>query len=86
MGQFDDILADAADKTDAQLSGEISGLTRLKDSEIQALFPAPDDKTSLLQLLSIVDAATDENTKVAQLTRNISSLAAVSIRLIKYLA
>ncbi len=85
MGQFDDILAEAADKTDAQLSSQISRLTRLKDSEIQALFPAPHDKTSLLQLLSIVNAVTDENTKVAQLTRNISSLAAVSIRLIKYL-
>ncbi len=85
MGRFDDVLAEAADKTDAQLSSQISGLTRLKDSEIQKLFPAPDDKTSLLQLLSIVNAATDENTKIAKLTQNISSLAAVSIRLIKYL-
>jgi hypothetical protein len=83
MGRFSDILERSAQKTDAQLASEISSLTRLKDEEINSLFPAQPDKENLLKLLEIVNAATDENNKTAELIKNIDKLAGAAIKLIK---
>jgi hypothetical protein len=83
MGRFADILEGSAEKTDAQLASEISSLTTLKDDEISTLFPAKPDKENLLKLLEIVNAATDENKKTADLIKNIDKLAGTAIKLIK---
>jgi len=85
MGQFADLMKDAAEKTNADLASEISSLTRLKDSDIERLFPTRSDKDHLLQVLEIVNAATDENKKVAQLKKNFDSIAGTVIRLVKVL-
>ena len=85
MGQFADVMKDAAEKTNADLASEISSLTRLKDSDIERLFPTKSDKDHLLQLLDIVNAATEENRKIAQLKKNFDSIAGTVIRLVKVL-
>jgi hypothetical protein len=83
MGRFTDILEGSAQKTDAQLASEISSLTSLKDSEINSRFPAKPDKENLLKLLEIVNAATAENNKTADLIKNIDKVAGAAIKLIK---
>lgn len=85
MGQFADILSESAAKTDEELASDIASVTTLKDSDVASLFPQRQDKINLLKLLDIVNAATSDNQKVAELTNNVSSLAAVSIKLIKFL-
>ena len=85
MGRFADILDKTADMTNTQLASQISSLTTLKDSQINSLFPAKSDKENLLQLLDIVNAATDENRKITQLKSNIESVAGTVIKLVKVL-
>ena len=82
MGRFADILRKTAEKTNAQLASEISSLTVLTDSQIVGLFPAKADKERLLELLEIVNAATTENQKIAQLKKNIESLAGTVVKLV----
>ena len=86
MGRFADVLEKSASMTDAELASQISSLTTLKDSEINAMFPEKPDKQNLLQLLAIVNAATDENNKTAQLINNINTFAGTVIRLVKVLS
>ena len=83
MGRFADVMEDAADKTNTDLATELSNLTTLKGSEIERLFPTRADKEKLARLLEIVDAATEENKKIAQLKKNIDDLAGVVVRLVK---
>lgn len=85
MGRFGDILDKTADLTNTQLATQISSLTALKDSQINSLFPAKSDKENLLQLLDIVNAATDENKKITQLRDNIEAVAGTVIKLVKVL-
>ena len=83
MGRFADILAGSAQKTDQQLASEISSVTKLTDAEIGSMFSSKPDKEKLLKLLEIVNSATDENKKVAQLKSNIEELAGVVVTLMK---
>jgi len=83
MGRFDEIAEKSAQKTDAQLASEISGLTRLTDIEISKLFPQKVDKERLMKLLEIVKESTDENDQINKLTGNIKELAGTAIKLIK---
>jgi hypothetical protein len=82
MGRFADVMEDAAAKTNADLTSEISSLTTLKDSDIARLFPTRADKEKLARLLEIVDAATEENKKIAQLKKNIDDLAGTAVKLL----
>jgi hypothetical protein len=72
----------AANRTDAQLASRVSSITRLTDAEIQSLFPTPADVKRLGDLLKIVNAATDKNTKINDLITNIESLAGTVITLV----
>jgi len=49
-----EIAAEAAAETDRELAGDISSLTTMTDGEIEELFPAPQDKQRLAQLMEIV--------------------------------
>lgn len=75
----------AANATNEKYSSEISSLCRLKDEEINQLFPERADKDRLLELLKVVNATTDENEKVAKLKENIENLAGTVIKLLKIL-
>lgn len=75
----------AADLTDEKYASEISSLCRLKDEEINSLFPGKADKDKLLKLLKIVNDATNENQKVAVLTQNIGNLAGTVVKVVKFL-
>ena len=86
MGRFKDILDKTAQRTNEQLASEISSLTHLTDVQINSITPEKADKEKLLQLLEIVNAATDENDKIAQLTANIQRLAGTVIKVLKVLA
>jgi hypothetical protein len=72
---FDRLLDEAEDLTLKQLNSRISSLIRLKDSELNSLFPTKPDKEKLIQLMQIVQGAASENAKKKQLIDNISSLA-----------
>ena len=85
MGRFADALEEAARKTDAELASEISSLTRLKDDEINALFPEKPDKEKLIKLLEIVNAATDENKKILELKKNIENVAGAVVKIVKFM-
>ncbi len=83
MGRFDEIAEKSAQKTDAQLASEISGLTRLTDIEISKLFPQKVDKERLMKLLEIIKESTNENDQINKLTGSIKELAGTAIKLIK---
>lgn len=84
--QFDDILNEAEDLTLKELNSKISSLTRLKDAEINSLFPKKPDKEKLIQLMQIVQGAVSENTKRKQLIDNIEALAGTVIKVVGKLA
>ena len=75
------IAAKAAKQTDEILATEISSLTRMKDSEIESLFPTPSDKEKLAKLMAIVESADHENTKIKNIVDNIDDLAGVVVKL-----
>ena len=79
---FDDILDQAEQLTLGQLDSKISSLTRLKDSELSSWFPAKADKQKLLQLMQIVQSASSDNEKKAELIKNIESVASVVITML----
>lgn len=83
---FDSILDDAEALTDNQLSGRISSLVRLTDAEIEELFPSTPDRKHLTELMKIVRASTDINTRRQHLVDNIESLSSTVIKLIGKLA
>jgi uncharacterized protein (UPF0305 family) len=73
----------AAGDTDAKLVSRISSISRMKDEDIEELFPASGDKEKLKKLLQIVDEASDENTKKQNLIKNIEELSGTVISLVK---
>lgn len=83
--RYEEAARRAAEKTDEEYASEISSLTRLKDSEINRLFPTRADKDGLLEFLSIVNSATNENEKIVKLKKNIDNLAGTVIKLVKLL-
>lgn len=83
---FEDAARRAAEATDKQYASELSSLCRLTDAEIKKYFPAREDKDTLLELLKVVKAATDENEKVARLKENVDRFAGIVVKLVKILA
>jgi uncharacterized protein (UPF0305 family) len=73
----------AAGDTDAKLVSRISSISRMKDEDIEKLFPDSGDKEKLKKLLQIVDEASDENTKKQNLIKNIEELSGTVISLVK---
>jgi hypothetical protein len=76
----------AAQLTDEELAPEIAKLCRLKEGEVDELFPERAEKDKLLVLLEIVNSATAYNEKIIRLKDNIGDFAGVVIKLVKLLA
>lgn len=77
-----DALDDAEEMTDNKLKSRISSLTRMRDAEIEELFPAKGDKEKLVKLMRIVNESTADNQRTARLVDNIQELAGTAIKLL----
>jgi uncharacterized protein (DUF1810 family) len=80
--EIDKYIDEAAADTDAKLSSRISSLTRMKDAEIEELFPEPSDKRKLVKLMQIVEEASADNSKIVRLIDNISELSGTIVKLL----
>jgi len=81
--RFEDASKRAAQKTDEELSKEISQLTNLPSDRCNALFPTETDKNNLKELISIVNSATSENDRVNKLKEKIETCGSVVLKLLK---
>lgn len=84
--EVDEAIADAKKKTDNELAGKVSSLTRFTDDEIKKLFPKPADVARLSELMQIVQASTTEQEKLNRLAKNIQSLGGTVLKLLSTLA
>jgi hypothetical protein len=75
-----------AQQTNTELAGQIQSFGPLSAADMAALFPAPQDKEAVQQLIGIVNAATTQNEKVAALQANIQQLGGVVIKLLQRFA
>jgi hypothetical protein len=87
MGLFSDInldaiLDDAEQRTDDKLAGKISSLTRMTDAQIKELFPMAADAKKLVELMEIVNAAEDRNTKINNIVANSEKFAGIVVTLL----
>ena len=73
---------EAAKRTDEQLATELAKLRPLIQDELKKLLPEKIDKERYEKLLGIVNAATNENQKVAVLAANIKELGGVAVRIL----
>jgi hypothetical protein len=78
----DEIIDTAGQKTDDELAGRISSLTRLTDEEIKELFPQSADAKKVVQLMKVVKSSASRNTKVARIAENIEDLGGVVLTLL----
>jgi uncharacterized ParB-like nuclease family protein len=74
--------SEEAKLTNSQLAQELSAITPLTMSEIDALLPKKADKQKLQQLIEIVGSGASQNNKVAELTNNISELGGVVVKVV----
>ena len=79
---YEEAAKKAVELTNREFASEISSLSRLKDEEINRLFPKKEDKQKLLELLRIVNASTSNNQKITKLKQNIGDVAEVVIKLV----
>lgn len=83
---IDAIADDASQKTDDELAGQISSLTRMTDAEIKELFPKAADAKKLVALMQIVKAAETRNKKISNIVKNSEKFAGIVLTLLdKYL-
>ena len=73
-------------QTDEEYAGAISRLTRLKDEDVEKLFPEKSEKDKLMELLAIVNSKTSQNEKVAKLKENGEKFGGILIKVLKLLA
>jgi len=81
---LDDHIDEAARATDAKLA-VIASNTRLKESEIAALFPSREGKEQLVELIELVSDATSHNQKTTKFVDNIERLGDASVKLLSKL-
>jgi hypothetical protein len=79
---LDNAVGQASNEVDKRFSSTISSLTRLKDSEIDALFPKPEDKENLIELIRLVNSSSDHNIKVNQLIEKSEKLSGSVLKLL----
>lgn len=80
--ELDNIVDDAAVKTDEKLASRISSLTRMTAEEVQELFPNPADKKRLAQLMKIIKSSEGRNTKVNKIVANAEEFGGIVLSLI----
>ncbi len=76
----------ASAQTKAEFSEKLASYTRLTKDETNKLFPKKSDKDELSKLLEIVNASTDENTKKAELAKQIGNVSGAVLKLTKFFA
>ena len=72
----------ASRELDERFASAISSLTRLKDDEVEALFPKSEDKEKLIELIKLVNSSADHNTKVNQLIAKSEKLSGSVLKLL----
>ena len=80
--ELDNIVNDAANRTDERLAERISSVTRMTAEEIHELFPAPADKQKLAKLLAIVKSAEESNVKINKIMGNAEELGGIVLSLL----
>lgn len=80
--KWKEILLEAKQKTDKELSSEISGLCRLTDEEIENIAPSAGEKETLVELMKIVKDAESSNSAKADALKNIKGAAEIAVKLI----
>ena len=79
---FDSLLDEAENLTNAQIGERISSLTRLTAEDINTLCPKKADKQALAELMSIVNSAASENTMKKQLVSNIERFSGLILKIL----
>ena len=85
MGSLDDALDEAENMTNDQLTQKILSTVRINFNDLQVFFPAYTDKQKLYELIRLVRAATDDNTKKQAIINKIGDYAGIFVNLIKML-
>jgi len=75
-------LENAKKKTDDELAGKVSSLTRFNDDEVKKLFPEQGDVEKLKRLMSIVQSSADEQKKLNDLASNVRDLGGIVLKLL----
>lgn len=86
QGELDRMIDAAGERTDRQLAGKISAITRLTDEEVRRLFPDPEDVRRLAELMEIVKRAGDRNEKINRIVANAEHFGGVILTLLAKLA
>jgi hypothetical protein len=86
QSDLDALVNDAGEKTDQQLAGKISSVTRLTDEEVKEMFPDPADVKKLGELMEIVKRAGDKNDKINKIVANAEDFAGIILTLLGKLA
>ena len=86
QNELDGLVDDAGDRTDDQLAGRISSVTRLTDEEVKKMFPDPGDVKRLAELMEIVKRSGNQNEKINQIVANAEHFAGVIITLLSKVA
>jgi hypothetical protein len=83
---LDSIIESGAQRSDDRLASRISSVTRMTDEEVKELFPEPADAKKLAELMKVVNAATDRNTKINNIISNAEDFAGVILTLLEKFA
>ena len=83
---LDSIIESGAQRSDDRLASRISSVTRMTDEEVKVLFPEPPDAKKLAELMKVVNAATDRNTKINNIISNAEDFAGVILTLLEKFA
>ena len=79
---IDEIADDAGQKTDDELAGQISSLTKMTDAEIKKLFPKATEAKNLVALMQIVKSAESRNKKNSNIVKNSKKFAGIVVTLL----
>jgi hypothetical protein len=83
--RFERISREAREQTNRALADEISSLTFLTEEEVERILPRKVDKERFGDLMAIVPAHTDDNTKVASLREKLDEVGVVLVKVLKLL-
>ncbi len=82
LRDLNEIVDAGAQRADERLASKISSYTRMTDAEVKELFPEPADALKLGQLMKVVKAAEDRNTKINTIVSNAEKFAGVIVTLL----
>ena len=80
--ELDVAIGDAEGKTDKNLAGKISTITRMTDDEVKKLFPDPADVKKLAELMELVKRAGDRNDKINKIVANAEDFGGIILTLL----